>query len=293
MSISDLLIPIAIAIIMFGIGLTIRFKDFKRIVLRPRPILAGLVSQMFFLPLLAFILFYFWPIDPIYKMGFILIAACPGGTASNLVTFLLRGSLALSISLTAFTSLLIVVTIPLVVQLASAAFLHEEQKIALSFLSILSDISMTVLLPAFCGLLVNEFIPSISKKLETPLKYILPAVLFSVFAYVLFFNDESSSSGSFEGFELLFIPALILNVVTMLVGYLFSKKLRVGHRDSYTIAIQVGLQNSALAIFISDQLGNHEMAVVAIVYGSFTFFTTWLIAWWLKTRGQERRKNHL
>ena len=103
----DFIMPFAIAFIMFGIGLELKFKDFYRVFLQPKAVITGVFSQMVLMPLIAIALIYFWPIDPIYKVGLMLLAACPGGTASNLVTKLLGGRVALSISMTAFNSFII------------------------------------------------------------------------------------------------------------------------------------------------------------------------------------------
>ena len=104
---SHYLMPVAISFIMFGIGVNLRFVDFKKTFKRPKAVITGLVAQMILLPAIAFGINMFFDIDPIYKVGFVLIAACPGGTTSNLVTLFLKGRLALSVSLTAFNSFLI------------------------------------------------------------------------------------------------------------------------------------------------------------------------------------------
>lgn len=281
---SDLLMPIAIAIIMFGIGITLKFKDFSRVFLKPKAILTGLSLQMLALPVLAFIMIYFWPIEPIYKAGFILIASAPGGTASNLVTHMLKGRVALSVSLTSFNSLLILFTIPLFVNLALQVFLGKETEVNISFENTFREILLTVVLPVVAGILSNQYTSdAFTQRLNKPLRIILPALLLIVFL-LAFFNQEGEESGLgfFNNLEL-FFPLLIFNAGTMLVGYLVAKLAGIRHDGRYTIAVEMGLQNSALAIFIATSvLNSPEMATVAVIYTSFTFITTWLFGWLMK-----------
>lgn len=281
---SDLLMPIAIAIIMFGIGITLKFKDFSRVFLKPKAILTGLSLQMLALPVLAFIMIFFWPIEPIYKAGFILIASAPGGTASNLVTHMLKGRVALSVSLTSFNSLLILFTIPLFVNLALQVFLGKETEVDISFENTFREILLTVVLPVMAGILSNQYTSdAFTQRLNKPLRILLPALLLIVFL-LAFFNQEGEESGIgfFNNLEL-FFPLLLFNAGTMLIGYLVAKKVGIRHDGRFTIAVEMGLQNSALAIFIATSvLESPEMATVAVIYTSFTFITTWLFGWLMK-----------
>ena len=177
----DLIIPIAIALIMLGIGFNIHANAFKSVFTRPKGIITGLSSQMLFLPAIAFTIAYFSPIDPVYKVGLVLVSACPGGTASNLVTHLLKGRIALSISLTAFNSFLIIFTIPLLVSLALEVFMGENAEISLSIVDTFLEVLFTVLIPTFIGSMINHYYPSFTHKMTKPLRIIMPALLLLVF----------------------------------------------------------------------------------------------------------------
>jgi BASS family bile acid:Na+ symporter len=144
---ADIFMPLSIALIMFGIGLELSFKNFIRVFFQPKSILTGLASQLFLLPIISFLLIFFWPIDPVYKIGIMLLAACPGGTASNLVTKMLKGRVALSVSLTAFNSFIILFSIPLVVQFSFMVFGEKGQEISLSFGETMRDILFTAIAP--------------------------------------------------------------------------------------------------------------------------------------------------
>lgn len=280
---SDIIMPIAIAVIMFGIGITLKFKDFKRVFIYPKAILTGLFAQLILLPILAFVICWFLPIAPVYKVGIILLASAPGGTASNLVTTMLRGRVALSVSITSFNSFIILFTIPLFVNLGLRVFLGKETIIELSFANTFREILFTVVLPVIAGILTNEYTSrKFTYQLKRPLRYVLPALLLTVFAYGLFFEDNDQPFQLIQNLEL-FIPLVFFNIITMIIGYWVALKAGIQHDGRYTIAIEMGLQNSALAIFIATQiLESSEISLVAVIYSSFTFFSTWGIGWIMK-----------
>ncbi len=278
---SHFLMPAAIALIMAGIGLNLRFSDFGSILIRPKAIITGLVAQMVFLPVVAFIMNLFLQIPPELKVGFIIIAACPGGSTSNLVTLLLRGRLALSVTLTAFNSFLILFTIPAIIGLALAIYLGKQQEISLPFFVTVKDIFITVLLPTLVGMIFRYFYPGTAERMKKFVSYLVTGFLLFVFLGMIFFEKEET--GSVLEYSNLVLPAFLLNVFTMFAGFYLAKLLRINHRGQFTIAIQVGLQNSALAIYVSSKLlGQSDMAMVAVVYGSFTLFTTAFWAWIMK-----------
>lgn len=282
---SQVIMPIAIALIMFGIGLNLKFKDFSRVFLHPKAILIGLGAQFILLPFIAFIMAWLLPLDPLYKVGLILIASVPGGTASNLVTHMLKGRVALSVSLTSFNSFGILLSIPLYLSLAIEFFLHEQTEISIGILATLREILFTVVLPVIAGVLLNEFGPRRKlERLREPLRWILPAILLLVFSYALFFGSSGTKVNFFDHLNL-YIPLLFFNVFTMLVGFYLARYSGIRHDGAFTIAIEMGLQNSALAILIATNiLQSAEMSLMAAIYSSFTFFSTWLIAWFMKHR---------
>jgi BASS family bile acid:Na+ symporter len=277
------LMPLAIAVIMYGIGLTLRFKNFKRVFIYPKSMLLGLGSQVILLPIIAFLLAWILPIDPLYKVGLVLIASAPGGTASNLVTAMLKGRVALSVSMTSFNSFIILVSIPFYVSTALYFFMGETSEITLSVNQTLVEILQTVVIPVILGVLTNEYGPErVTNLMKKPLRVLLPALLLGVFAYALFFDDVQQSTEFLGNIELL-IPLVFFNFLTMSVGYKVAQLANLKVRDRYTIAVEMGLQNAALAIYIATQvLESPEISLVAILYSSFTFFSTWGIGWLMK-----------
>ncbi len=276
--------PAAIGSIMFGIGLELKFKDFRRVFYRPKAIITGLLCQLLLLPAIALGIVYFWPMDPIYKIGIMLLAACPGGTASNLVTKMLKGRVALSVSLTAFNSFLILFTIPLIVGLSYQLFGQETHSLQLGFWETMKQVLLTVVAPVIAGILIGGFMnEKYQDKIHKPLNFILPVILLIAVITVVFF-DNSSNDINYLKYLPIFVPLIFLNIATMLAGFYTSKKLSLKHTSAYTISIEMGLQNSVLALYIGNQLlENQDISLIAILYGSFSLISTFLLAYILKS----------
>jgi BASS family bile acid:Na+ symporter len=291
---SEIFLPVTLAIITLGMGLSLTQKDFRNIFVQPKAVIVGLSCQMILLPLIAFGIASLFRMDPFFKVGLMIIAACPGGATSNLITYLLRGNVALSISMTALNSLITLITIPIIVTLALGAFVHQDASIHLRVGQTIINVFLITIVPAYVGTRIRKWKPGFADGLERPLRIILPLLLLVIYAGVIFLNGEEESAGKME-FIRLFPLALLLNIVAMVTGFLVSRSLRLKVINQFTITIEVGLQNSALAIFVAATLlGNNTMAMVPVVYGSFTFFTTlgfgWLvkkIAWQSKITGTD------
>lgn len=280
---ANIFIPLSIALIMLGIGLELSFKDFRRVFLDPRAIITGLASQLFILPFLAFALVFFWPIAPVYKIAIMLLAACPGGTTSNLVTKMLGGRVALSVSLTAFNSFIILMSIPLIIQFSYAVFGNDNLKVSLNFLQTVKNVSYTVIFPVISGVLLNQYFShKFGRNLHKALRFILPGIMILAFLVVIFIDDSQQNINYLSHVNLL-IPLFILNIGTIICGYALARKLHLKHTSSYTIAIEMGLQNSVLALFIANSiLQDKNISLVAILYSGFSLVSTFIIAWILK-----------
>ncbi|MEQ8627120.1 bile acid:sodium symporter family protein [Ekhidna sp.] len=284
----DVLIPIAIAIIMWGIGLNLTFKSFKRVFVQPKAILTGLSLQLIMLPAIGFLIASVWDLDPAYKVGIVLIAACPGGTASNLVAHILNGRVALSISLTAFNSFLILFTIPLITSGAMKVFMQSDQEVPLSFWRTFWNIGFTVIFPVLIGLLMRNYFSGFADKLKPYLRFVLPGILLVVFLVVGLDSVGGESASSLGNKLVIAIPLLLLNIGTILIGYWIAAQFGINPDGRFTIAIEMGLQNSALAIFIGSQIiQNSQVVLVAIIYSSFSFFTTLGVGYGLSRRDKQ------
>lgn len=258
---------------MMGMGLSLERKDFTNIIKYPKPILTGVISQLL-LPIVAFILILFANLSPVEKVGFLLISACAGGSATNVITHMLKGNLALSVSLTAVNSLVVLVTLPLIVHFGLNYFIGLERNIHLNVYSTIVNILFTIILPIFIGMMIRNYFFRFAIKTQRPLRVILPMILFFVFAAIIFFDEKGVNEGISN--YLYLVPwALLLNFVSMSVVYIVAKYIRLGGKNNFTISIEVGLKNSIVGIFVAESLLNStEMAMVAVVYGSITFFST-------------------
>jgi BASS family bile acid:Na+ symporter len=258
---------------MMGMGLSLEKKDFTNIIKYPKPVLTGVSSQIV-LPLIAFLLIGFTNLSPVVKVGFILISACAGGSATNVITHMLKGNLALSVSLTAINSLIILITLPLVLNFGLTYFIGVERTIHLSLYETVSNILFTILFPILIGMIIRYYFFRFAIKMQRPLRIILPMILFLVFAVIIYLDDNGSNS-KVSNYLYLAPWALLLNFVSMLFVYAVSKYLRLGGKNNFTISIEVGLKNSIVGIYIAESLlNNTEMAMVSVVYGSITFFST-------------------
>ncbi len=282
---SGYFLPVTLAIITLGMGLSLTDKDFRNIFLHPKAVIIGLCCQMVLLPVIAWLIARSIDIDPIFKVGLMIIAACPGGATSNLITYLLRGNVALSISMTALNSIITLITIPLVVHFSLAAFVQEYTAIRLNVGETIIKVFLITLLPAFVGTRIRKKYPVFSTQLERPLRVVLPLLLMLVYAGVIFI-DQGTGAATRSDFMEIFPHTLMLNILAMVSGFLVARVLRLRVINQFTISIEVGLQNSALAIFVAATLlKSNDMALVPVVYGSFSFFSTLLFGWSVKKLG--------
>ncbi len=292
MSLTDFIMAACIALIMFGIGLELKFEDFKRVLFRPKAVFTGLSLQIILLPLIALLLVYFWPMKPIYKVGIMLLAACPGGTSSNLVTKILKGRVALAVSMTAFNSFVILFTIPLILKMSFSVFGVEAQSVSLNFWRTMKEVFTSVVIPVVAGILFGRYLLSEKQKekLHQPLNYILAGFMLIAAVTAVFFDEDQKHIDYIKYIPLL-APLLILNFSTMLAGFLVSgKMMRLKHESSYTIAIEIGLQNSVLALYIGNQLlKNQDVSLIAILYGSFSLISTFGVAYFLKNNKKMKK----
>jgi BASS family bile acid:Na+ symporter len=235
----------------------------------------GLFSQLVMLPLLDFAIAWVTGLQAELAVGLVLIAICPGGATSNLVNFMLRGNVALSLSITVVNGLITIITIPLIAMMAMDIFMHQDAQIHLSLIDAVGQIFMLTVLPATAGILIRRYKPVFAGQLENPLRYILPVLLFLVFGGVLFFQ-RGEGQIDLTLFLQVLPYTLALNVLAYISGFYVPRFFGLSKRNQFTIAVEVGLQNSTLAIFVATRLlDNYTIALVSVVYGSFSFFTTW------------------
>jgi len=272
--ISNIFLPAVIALIMLNLGLSLSYNEVKKTLTRPKAIIVGLISQMALLPGLAFLLAYLSGLDPVYQIGIVLIAACPGGATSNLIAYLLKGNVSLSITLTSINSLLILISIPFLMFLGFQVFSHETEIIKMPFLQTVAKILLMILLPAGLGFLYRLKNREKARKFEKILKYISTGLLAIVYLFAIITN-QNTNDFSYKIYLQVVPFVLALNVMGMLSGYAMARIFKFDVSRIITMSVEVGIQNSALAITLATSsvfIGQPKMAIPAIVYGLFTFF---------------------
>lgn len=277
----DYLLSAVLMLITFAIGSSLRFADFENIFKKSKPLYLGLFLQMVFLPICAFIIAELTNLTPEEKVGLIIVSICPGGTTSNFISYLIKADTALAVALTAINSLLILLTIPLLSNWAVAAFMGGHTEVSLPILNMVWEVAKIIIIPALLGLFFNRFFPNISLKIRFPLK-VINTILLGIVFFIKFFGDEQSGGSGISVDEIIrLLPAtLLMHLSAMILSYFIAlKNFKLSGVQATTISIEVGLQNTALAILVAGTLiGNTDMTKPALVYAIFSFFTTFAFA---------------
>ena len=266
---------------MFGVGLSIRAKDFSDIFRYPKALCVALGTQLVAIPLIAFSLCILWPLPAPLKVGLIILAACPGGATSGFLTYLWRGNVALSLSLTTINSFLTLFTIPFVVNFGLHFFLGKETEFHLPFWPTVEQIFMITIIPASIGVLVRYFKPDFADWIAKPAKYAMLVLLFLVFVIKTFAGKSVGGSGiTFADFYLVTPYALVQNIVCLFTGYIVLYFAGLAHPTRLTGAMESGVQNTTLAFLIAGTLlDNQEMVKPALIYSMFSFWTACIFAY--------------
>lgn len=273
---STYLLPGTLAIIMLGMGLSLTGKDFRNIFLQPRAVITGLISQMVLLPAVAIGIAAISGLSPEMKVGIVLIAACPGGAVSNLLSYLLKGNVALSVSMTSINSFLVVFTIPTIVNIALRMFMGTESDLELPFWNTVLQVLLITVIPCVIGIVIRYRNEALALRVERPLKVAMPIMLALAMVAAIFLEKKEGVSASTQQYFEVFPWVLLLNLIGMFGGLGIAKVLRLTQPMSLTIGLEVGLQNSGLAIAVATSatlLANPSLAIPASAYALFSFFT--------------------
>ena len=264
------LLPLALAIVMLGMGLSLVPEDFKRITRYPKAVAVGTLCQVLLLPLIGALITLVVPMQPAIAVGLIVLAVCPGGPSSNLVTYLAKGDVALSVTLTAVSSIITVFTIPLFTNLALQYFLGKSAAIALPIGSTMLQIFLITLLPTAIGMVIRHQFPNTARRLEKQMSRFAVGLL-ALIIVLLLVREGSKLPGFLVQVG---IGVVLLNLLAMLAGFLAGKLFRLSLAQQICIAIEVGIQNGTLAITITaGLLNNPDMAVPAAVYSLLMYVT--------------------
>lgn len=281
---TTLLLPLALGVIMFGLGLGLTTDDFRRVARYPRAVLLGLLLQTGVLPWVALALAMLFRLPPELAVGLMLLAASPGGATANIYSHLAHGDVALNITLTAINSVLCLVTLPVILNLSLEYFLGAGQYVPPPVRKIV-EVAVIIVLPVAIGMAVRRFAQGFAMRMEKPVRLLSVLVL----ALLIVAAVAQAWSTLLAWFAVVGLACLLFNLASMGVGYAAPLALRLPRRQAVAIAMEIGIHNGTLAIFIAlSVLGNAAMSVPAAVYSLLMFFTAAGFAWW-SARGAAHR----
>ncbi len=271
---TSVLLPLSLFIIMLGLGLSLVVDDFKRIVVYPRAVAVGLTNQLILLPLVGFGLCFAFGLSPVMAVGVMLIAACPGGATSNLITFVCRGDTALSITLTALSGVVTIFTIPAILVFSIGYFDPavgvDAEAVEAPVMDIILQLVAITAVPVTIGMLIRRFKPDFADKMDKPARIGSALIFAFVLAVVILANTDVIQ----EHFLALSGVTLSLNIATMALGFATARLASLNMRQAITVCIESGIQNGTLAIVVATSiLGVGAIAVPGGVYSLVMFLT--------------------
>jgi len=273
-------VPVGLMLVMFSLGLTLALRDFALVARNPVLVGAGFATHLFVLPMLGLAVGLLFRLPPELALGLFIVSLCPAGTTSNAMTFVGRGNVALAVVLTALSSLVTVFTIPIVLSWAVPWFLAggDAPVPALPVLKMIGQLAQITLAPILAGMFVRFILPALAAKMA---RWLRPTA-FVIVVIVIVFSIAVSGRMVLDNFVRATPAIVALNLAAMGFGLLLGRLIGAGPRDAMTLAIETGVQNVTLAIFLTlTVLGSLPLAVTQNIYGVVMIVNaTLLIRWW-------------
>ena len=279
--VTDVILPLALAFIMFTLGLGLSVSDFSNVFKKPKNFFIGLISQLIFLPIVGLVLVTIWPLPIEIAIGVMLIAAAPGGVTSNILTFFAKGDVALSVSLTAVMSLLSAISVPIVLAISLGIIGGSSLPESISLTGIAFSMFLIVTLPVLLGMGVRSFLNSFTLKIEKSARFI------STFLFVLVLLGAvmAERENVVNYFAQTGLVVLTLNVLMMIIAFYWSGLFGTGISQKKAIAIECGLQNGTLAIFVGTSVfGGGLFIIPAATYSLIMYLTSLIFIYFIKNR---------
>lgn len=264
---SKIFLIVSLFIIMMGMGLSLTKADFKRVLQYPKAVLLGFLNQIVLLPLIAFGLIQLFDVSNEIAIGVMILSACPGGPTSNLVTHLAKGDTALSVTLTAVNSIVTILTIPIIVNFALGEFSSGEE-VTSPVGAIVGSLIVIIAIPLIIGMTIKNKKPQVAKKMDKPVRVVSTAIIVLVIVGIVIKERAQLVEQISESFPIV----ITLNVLTMLVGFITAKMVKLKFKEALTICLESGNQNGTLAIQVSSLI-NITLGFPAAVYSLFMYFT--------------------
>ena len=252
----------ALALIMFGLGLSLTLGDFRRLLGHPKAVVVALALQALVLPAICYGLIVLLGVPPVYAVGLMLLAASPGGVSANLFSHLFGGNVAMNISLTAINTLLSIVSLPLIANFAIDTFSKSGQVVPMQTGKVIEVIGI-VLIPVAVGMLVKRRAPGFAARMDKPMKRFSMLVL-ALLAIIAFAKEWSALTSSFATIGL---AVIAFNILSLGLGYYVPRLLGMDKANAVAIGYEIGIHNSTLAIFVAvSVLGDFQLMVPAAIY---------------------------
>ncbi len=275
--ITQIFLPISLAIIMFGMGLTLIVGDFGRLFTYPKAVIVGLCNQLIFLPLIGFSIILLFDLSSSMAIGIMILALCPGGPTSNLITQVARGNIGLSVTLTALASLITVFTIPIILSKAITYFTGETGVvIELPIVQTMLQILVITVIPVSIGMVIRKKNEDFALRMERPMRTASTVLFVIIFLLVMIANKDLIV----EAMKEVGLATLLLNLSTMALGYITARAFRIKGKSQISITIESGIQNGTLAFVIATSiLNNVEMGLPTGAYSIWMFITGGILMW--------------
>lgn len=280
-SLTQIGLPLALILIMIGVGMSLQLQHFKHVLLAPKAFIIGTLAQLVLLPIIALLVIGLFNLQAELAVGLFILALCPGGTTSNLYSYLSKADVGLSISLTAMLGLITPFTLPFLAAWAIHFYLGENSEVALPLIRTWLTLMIVSVFPVLLGMAIHAKWPAFAKRAQPMISR------FSIIVLVLLILSIAADLGSdFWHYMVLSGPAaLTLNVVTMFAGYAIGRYLLHNEQQARTICLEVGLQNGTLALLITTGiLQNSAMSIAPSSYSVLMFFTASVFTWWVLKR---------
>lgn len=280
--IGQIFLPVSLAIIMFGMGLTLVIGDFVRIFTYPKAVLVGLINQIILLPIIGFSIVVLFKLSPTMATGVMILSLCPGGPTSNLITQVSRGNIGLSVTLTALASLITVFTIPVLLSEAIAYFTgNTGVVIELPVLQTMLQILVITVIPIAIGMIIRKRNEGFALRMEKPMRTASTILFVIIFLVIIIANKDNLAQAMKE----VGLATLLLNLLTMGLGFLTAKLFGIAGNSQITITIESGIQNGTLAFVIATTiLNNFEMGLPTGAYSIWMFITGGILMWCLGSK---------
>jgi len=274
--------PIILALIMLGLGLGLKVEDFTRVLKTPKDFLIGFFSQLIILPLVAYLLISILETSPEIAIGVMIIAAAPGGVTSNILTKFANGDVALSVTLTAVISLISIFTVPFIIFMSADLFGITNISENISMTGIALKMFLVVTVPVILGMIIRKFAENFVAS-KTQIFNKLNIVLFIIFFIAAFYEERENFISFFKQAGLV---ALALNITMMIIAYYLAKSFASGIKQMKCIALECGLQNGTLAIFVSTQIFGADILYITptAAYGLTMYITGFIFVFLLKNK---------